>query len=131
MKMKYTALTAGLCATLFMSSCAGGGGSVHIPPKSIRVGQPTTLTMELTSWGAGSGKLSKRYTEIQCHFRIAGTEDYSVVRMTPIAETSERLTVQCSIPPMTAKPGDKLEYYIDHEFDGVYNKRIESPVPFE
>jgi len=116
---------------LMMTGCPGGGGSVYIPPKSIRIGQPTTLTMELTSWGAGFGKLSKRYTEIQCHFRIAGTANYSVVPMTPIAETSERLTVQCVIPPLTAKPGDKLEYYIDEKFDGVYNKRVEQPVPFE
>ena len=87
--------------------------------------------MELTSWGAGFGKLSKRYTETQCHYRIVGTEDYAAVPMAPIAETAERLTVQCVIPPLTAKPGDELEYYIDEKFDGVYNKRIEKAVPFE
>ena len=87
--------------------------------------------MELTSWGAGSGKLSKRYREIQCHYRIVGAENYAAVPMTPTAETKERLTVQCVIPALTAKAGDKLEYYIDMKFDGVYNKRVEQPVPFE
>lgn len=116
---------------LLVTGCAGGGGSNHTPPQSIHAGQPTTLTMELTSWGAGFGKLSKRYTEIQCHYRMAGAAPYDVVPMTPTAETKERLTVQGVIPALTAKPGDKLEYYFDMKFDGVYNKRAEQLVPFE
>src|ERR1019366_5434021 len=121
------AILASIC--LALSSCAGGGGSVHIPPKSIHIGQPTTLTMELSVWGAGSGKLSKRYTDIQCHYRIAGSENFFALPMTPTTETADHLTVECVIPSLPAKLGDKLEYYIDEEFDGVYNKRIEKPVP--
>jgi hypothetical protein len=114
-----------------LGACAGGGGSDHIPPKSIHVGLPTPLTMVLRVWGAGFGKLSKRYTDIQCHYRIVGSDRYSAVPMTPIAESRDSLKVQCVIPALHAKPGDALEYYIDEKFDGVYNKRVEKPVPFE
>ena len=116
---------------LALTSCAGGGGSEHIAPKSIHVGQPTTLTMEVSVWGAGSGKLSNRCSEIQCHSRVVGNQAFSVVPMTPVAETPGRLTVACVIPPLSAKAGDQFEYYIDERSDGVYNKRIEQPVPFE
>ena len=87
--------------------------------------------MELTSWGTGAGKLSERYTEIRCHYRIAGGAQYDVVPMTPIAETKERLTVQGVIPALAAKPGDKLEYFMDMKFDGVYNKGVEHLLSFE
>lgn len=116
---------------LFFASCAGGGGSTHIPPKTILIGQPTILILELNAWGAGSGKLSKRYTDIQCHYRVGRDDKFIAIPMSPTAENSTLLTVQCILPPLTAKPGDKLEYYIDMKFDGVYNKRMESPVPFE
>lgn len=116
---------------LFFASCAGGGGTTHIPPKSIRIGQPTPLVMELSSWGAGSGKLSKRYTDIQCHYRVGGNDKFTTVPMVPKMETPTLLTVECTIPPLVAKPGEKLEYYIDMKFDGVYNKRNEAPILFE
>ena len=116
---------------LFFASCAGGGGSTHIPPKTILIGQPTSLILELNAWGAGSGKLSKRYTDIQCHYRVGQDDKFIAIPMSPTAENSTLLTVQCILPPLTAKPGDKLEYYIDMKFDGVYNKRMESPVPFK
>ena len=116
---------------LFFASCAGGGGSTHIPPKTILIGQPTILILELNARGAGSGKLSKRYTDIQCHYRVGRDDKFIAIPMSPTAENSTLLTVQCILPPLTAKPGDKLEYYIDMKFDGVYNKRMESPVPFE
>lgn len=116
---------------LFFASCAGGGGSTHIPPKTILIGQPTILILELNAWGASSGKLSKRYTDIQCHYRVGRDDKFIAIPMSPTAENSTLLTVQCILPPLTAKPGDKLEYYIDMKFDGVYNKRMESPVPFE
>ena len=126
--MKKTALAL-LC--LFFSSGAGGGGSTHIPPKTILIGHPTILILELNAWGAGSGKLSKRYTDIQCRYRVGGEEKFTTIPMSPTVENSTVLTVQCILPPLTAKPGEKLEYYIDMKFDGVYNKRAEVPIPFE
>ncbi len=116
---------------LLIVSCAGGGGSKHIPPKTILIGQPTRLIMELNAWGAGSGKLSKRYTDIQCHYRVGGDDKFISIPMSPTAENSTLLTVQCILPPLSAKPGEKLEYYIDMKFDGVYSKRTESPVSFK
>lgn len=116
---------------LFFTSCAGGGGTTHIPPKSIRIGQPTPLVMELSNWGAGSGKLFKRYIDIQCHYRVSGNDKFTTIPMVPKVETATLLTVECAIPSLAAKPGEKLEYYIDMKFDGVYNKRTEAPISFE
>lgn len=120
-----------LIACLTATGCAGGGGSIHLPPKEVSIGQPTVLSMELSSWGAGRGKLSKRYTDLQCHYRIVGSDRYDVVPMQLVAETNKQLKVKFAIPPLTAKPGDKLEYYFDMKFDGVYNKRVEEPIPFK
>lgn len=87
--------------------------------------------MELTAWGAGSGKLSKRYTEIKCHYRTSGNERYLSLPMTQISETPDRLKVQCLVPSLHTKAGDGLEYYFDFKFDGVYSKVSEKPIPFE
>lgn len=62
---------------------------------------------------------------------VGGNEKFTTLPMSPTAETSTLLTVQCILPALSAKPGGKLEYYIDMKFDGVYNKRTEAPVPFE
>ena len=118
-------------ALFLLGSCAGGGGSVHVPPESIHAGKPTTLTVSFTVWGAGFGRLSRRYTDIRCHYRIVGSTSYSDIPMVPVSETSKRLEVQGVIPPLPAKAGDQLEYYFDEKFDGVYNKRVEKPVPFD
>jgi hypothetical protein len=124
-----------LAFSSFIAGCggglAGGGGSYHTPPKAIRIGQPTALSVDFKAWGAGAGKLSTRYKNVLCHYRIVGSEVYSEIPMTPTSETPERLTVEGVIPPMAAKPGDQLEYYIDEMFDGHYNRQAEKPVPFE
>jgi hypothetical protein len=59
-----------LLMTIEGCGVAGGGGTVHLPPKNVLAGQPTTLTMTFSVWGSGSGDLSKRYTNVTCQYRI-------------------------------------------------------------
>lgn len=117
-------------SALLLIGCAGGGHSLHIPPEYIEIGQPTSLTFELSSWGYGSGKLSKRYTERRCNYRIVGKSQFISTPMLPVSETPENFIAQCIIPPLQAQPGDYLEYTYEMLFDGVENLNSEDPVPF-
>lgn len=124
---KYALLGLG---ALLLTGCAGGGGSLHVPPEFIEIGQPTTLTFEFSVWGSGSGQLSKRYTDRRCNYRIVGDKQFRSIPMRQVSETAERLTAQCTIPALNARPGDYLEYSYQMLFDGVLNEESEAPVPF-
>ena len=100
----------------------GGGGSVHIPPDRILQGQHTPLHLELSVWGEGSGTMSKRWKEVKCHYRAAGTEAYVTLNMTAQSEDKKKILFTCTIPPQDAV-GSTVEYYFDMLFDGHYNKR--------
>jgi len=117
-------------AALLLAGCAGGGGLLHTPPESIAIGEPVTLVFEFSVWGAGSGRLSSRYTERRCHYRLAGQGPFVTTPMLQVTETAESLTAQCTIPPLAARPGDRLEYRYDMLFDGVLNEYEEDSVPF-
>jgi hypothetical protein len=105
----------------------GGGGSVHHPPEKIIVNQPTKLAIELVVWGEGSGKMSERWKDVKCHYRV-GPNDWAAIDMTVESEQKEKITFVCTIPPQQ-KAGVKLEYYFDMLFDGHYNKESSHFVP--
>lgn len=105
-------------------------GLLHTPPESIAIGEPVTLVFEFSVWGAGSGRLSSRYTERRCHYRLAGQGPFVTTPMLQVTETAESLTAQCTIPPLAARPGDRLEYRYDMLFDRVLNEYEEDSVPF-
>ena len=100
----------------------GGGGSTHNPPANIIQGEPTTLTLELYIWGEGSGKMSKRWKDVKCHYRIEGTGTYTILDMAIYEEKNDTIAFTCTIPPQQSD-GLKLEYYFDMVFDGHYNRR--------
>ncbi len=52
---------------LLLLSCSfemGAGGSVHLPPEKIIAGETTEINIKCISVGAGSGKMSDRYTDL-------------------------------------------------------------------
>ncbi|HET6408525.1 MAG TPA: hypothetical protein VFG14_11640, partial [Chthoniobacteraceae bacterium] len=51
----------------------GGGGTTHHPPEEFRSGQPTDLKLTFAVWGAGSGRLDRRYTNVVCIYQISPT----------------------------------------------------------
>jgi hypothetical protein len=110
---------------------SGGGGSVHVPPRSIAYGQTTLLTLELNAWGGGAGKLSQRYAQIQCHYRPEGATTFNSVPCSVQSETADRLVVSAALPSFSREDGNFVEYYFDMNFDGVYNKRPVEKVPLK
>lgn len=118
-----------LAIFLLLSGCAGGGGSVHNPPSSIRYGMPTELKLEVSVWGAGSGKIINRYKNVTCHYRLGLNQEFKQINMAPDAVSPEqlnardRLTFKCTLPAIQPQEGKAVEYYFDMIFDGVYNSR--------
>jgi hypothetical protein len=106
----------------------GGGGTVHIPPDQIRLHQTTMLELELRVWGEGTGKMTKRFTDVNCYYRIAGTNDYTKIAMTVKQEDAKKVVFTCVIPPQNER-GKKIEYYFGMRFDGTYSRREGGCVP--
>src|SRR3989339_372214 len=98
-KIKIVFILLCVVTILLLTGCAGGGGSVHIPPEYIEANSPTAIKMELTVWGAGWGKLNKRYTNITLYYRISNQKEFIPISMIPTNITKERLYVQATLPP--------------------------------
>src|SRR5437868_13812410 len=94
--MRYLLVASSL---IFTGGCAGGGGSVHNPPDHIVAGQPTTLKLSFSVWGAGSGDLAKRYTKILCHYRKVGEAQFQSVPARIISSDEKRMAVEFVVPP--------------------------------
>lgn len=108
---------------------AGGGGSTHAPPEAIAYDQPTPLELELSVWGAGSGEITKRYTEVRCHYKPENAASFSMVMGSVESEADDRMVVAFELPAFTPEDGDYVEYYFDMKLDGHYNKRPVARVP--
>jgi hypothetical protein len=83
-----------LTVCLLLIGCAGGGGSIHNPPQSLRYGTPTELKLEVSVWGAGSGKIIKRYKDVTCHYRPEPNQRFKPISMVPDAATPEQLNAR-------------------------------------
>jgi hypothetical protein len=119
--MRYLLLAFSL---IFTVGCAGGGGSVHNPPDHIVAGQPTTLKLSFSVWGAGSGDLAKRYTKILCHYRKSDEAHFQSVSARIVSSDQKRMAVEFVVPPQElSATSASLEYYFDFLFDGHPNSR--------
>jgi hypothetical protein len=120
----------GALCILLLCGCPGGGSSVHGPPQSIKANQPTVLELALSTWGAGCGRITKRYTNVCCHYRLKGEKNFTTVLFKPTHRKGDWQFYECELPPF-ANVGSEVEYYIDMMFDGVYNKRELETVKIE
>jgi hypothetical protein len=111
-----------LGAAGLLAACAGGGGSVHLPPAAITAGTVTPLQLELTAWGAGWGRLSRRYRALDCHYYTARDTTQHVVPMRPVSEDHRRFVSQCTLPPL-ARADSAVIYWFTFTFDGQPNRR--------
>jgi len=101
----------------------GGGGTTHHPPEEIRSGQPTDLKLTFTVWGAGTGRLDRRYTDVVCIYQINQTGSEHRVRGRVIAADDKNMEMQFTIPPLDLKTGDSVLYRFEMLFDGHANSR--------
>jgi len=108
---------------------AGGGGSVHLPPEAIAYGEATPLQLELSVWGSGSGKVSRRYTNVQCYYRTENTSTFTTLQGQLTRELEDRIFVKFELPALSPSDGSWVEYYFDMSFDGHYNRRDVTRVP--
>lgn len=114
---------------ILLAGCPGGGGSVNLPPTAIKYGEPITIEYELSVWGAGSGRVSKRYTAIRCHYKAEKATAFTTLDGTIDRETADRIFVSFKLPKFAASDGAYVEYYLDEMFDGHYNRRPVERVP--
>ena len=101
----------------------GGGGTVHLPPDGILSNQPTELKITFSVWGAGSGRLDHRYTDVSCVYRVNESGDYHRLSGVVIRADDKHMEMKFTIPPLDLKTGDKLGYQFEMLFDGHKNSR--------
>lgn len=124
-------VTVSCSALISFSGCAGGGGITHNPPKQMVAGQETPLELEVSVWGAGRGKMTSRYRNVTCHYRVAGTADFISLPMQAVKEFDSHPPdnrsgeFKCTLPPFP-KTAKAVEYYFDFTFDG--NSQSRPPV---
>jgi hypothetical protein len=135
-KLKRCLISVVPLLSMALIGCAGGGGTAHVPPKHIIAGQPTPLTLEVSVWGAGWGKMTSRYRNVTCHYRLLGEQGYHNLPMMPEKEFTSKPpsnregTFRCTLPvfPKTAKA---VEYYFDFTFDKFQQARPPVTIPIE
>lgn len=109
---------------LLCSGCyqPGGGGTTHIPPKKIESNQATELSLTFTVWGAGSGRLDHRYTDVFCFYRVNGCE-FIRLAGSVVGSDDQDMVMKFVIPALDLKAGDVVEYRFEMLFDGQKNVR--------
>ena len=120
-----------LCLLLSGCSLAGGGGCVHLPPSNIKAGAPIALKIEFTVFGKASGPLDKRYTHVTCHYRDSAKTEFQTVAATILSADEKAMIAVIVIPPASITDATQIDYYFDFLFDGIYNRRNETPLKIE
>lgn len=130
--MRLMKILSGVILIAFIFGCReykpGGGGSVHNPPAAIEANKPVTLTLKLTTWGAGGTDIEKRYANIRCHYKANSQNIFSVVKMRLVTKKPSEGWYECVIPANVAEPDVHIDYYFDMDLDGHYNRREEKPL---
>jgi hypothetical protein len=122
---------------------ANGGGYTYEPPMFVEKVRPSTLTLRLNAWGNSQcikpvywqdGKPAKLFTQVQCHFRLAGETEYksAPMRLTEntVSDASYTATYVCDIPPLfTDHTPHFLEYYFDYVWGDAYHRHDQKPLP--
>ena len=107
----------------------GGGGSTSVPPADFEYGRPAAVREELSVWGGGSPDAGARFTDLLCHYRAENWDGYAAAPGRVERTGEGRIFVAFDLPPFGPADGAFVEYYLDHKFDGRYNKRDVERVP--
>ena len=120
MKLVYIFMIIGLFAGCYRP---GGGGTGHNPPDGISNNQPTELKLTFSVWGAGSGRLDQRYTDVFCFYRIGESGAYIRLSGSVVSADDKNMEMRFIIPPLNLHEGDTVDYYFEMLFDGHKNTR--------
>ena len=130
--MRFLALACSALLLLSLVGCdvgPGGGGSVHNPPASIPLGRVTPLRLEVSVWGAGSGDVARRYTDVHCRYRPENATAFTSLDGTVESEAEGRMVVVFDLPALSADDGAYVEYDFEMALDGHPNRRDVVRVP--
>lgn len=127
--LNVTARIAVICSLLPGIGCAGGGGSQHLPPATITRGEVTPIRLELSVWGAGSGAMSSRYTDVTCVYKTEAAPTPSRLLGIVEQEAEDRMVVLFRLPAFNLEDGSFVEYFFEMKFDGVPNRRDGARIP--
>jgi hypothetical protein len=112
----------GILVTL-LTGCPGGGGTVHIPPPIIVSDSFTELKVTFSVWGAGSGKLNKRYTNVVCIYHIVGVNEEHRITGKVVSADDKHMEMVFILPPLNLNTEDAVTYHFEMLFDGHENVR--------
>lgn len=109
---------------LMLGACMrpGGGGSQHLPPPGLLEGQATPLSLAFSVWGAGTGRLDRRFTDVRLHYRVGGSAPFAAIGGTVEQADDTRMRMRFELPPVGVV-GDTVQYYFDYLLDGHRNTR--------
>jgi hypothetical protein len=112
-----------LVCTLLGGCLAGGGGLTHLPPDHFSSGQPTELKLAFSVWGAGSGRLDRRYTDVICLYQVNDSGALQRLNGTVVSADEKRMAMKFILPALDLKKGDEVIYHFEMLFDGQKNTR--------
>ena len=100
-----------------------GGGTGHIPPEGIINNQATELRLTFHVWGAGEGRLDKRFTKVACNYRTSTEQVFTRISGRIVHADDETMEMVFVIPPLDLATDDRLHYNFEMMFDGHKNRR--------
>lgn len=119
-----------LLASVLLTGCAGGGGSLHDRPASVAQEKDFHLELELSVWGAGSHEITKRFRNVVLAYSIDGN-DPKEIEMRNISSTRRSGIWSATVPREELEAGSNITYEFKYELDGMPHSRPEQSVPIK
>lgn len=123
-----------LLGMLFAIGCGpapGGGGTTHTPPTSTSFGKPTPISIKVSTWRAGSGKVEDRWKNVNCVYRLKGEANWRVLPLHSSEQLrDDGLVFTGEIPAYESAAGEGIEYYVTYSFDGKTSSRGSAESPY-
>ena len=135
-RVLFWCVVAGFAARACVNACwaglAGGGGSNHTAPDTVRAGEPATLQLDLFVTGNGA-RVAGQYTQIALYYRLLprapGAPADLTFRRAPeprrVSVDERHETYTFTIPPYPAGTRGTIDYY----FTALIKGGTPDPIP--
>jgi hypothetical protein len=100
----------------------------HTPASKVVAGEATVMRLQLSVGDDVPGALTKRFTQVKCHYRVQGDKSFTHLDMSLEKEDPNGLTLICTVPPL-GPVGGVLEYTFDWRLDGHHLTYDDQTVP--
>src|SRR5205807_1788890 len=108
---------------------AGGGGSTQTAPDVVKTGEPATVKIDFSVWGAGAS-IKGQYTDVRFYYRLVGEPSQKLLTAVPapIVFTGGQSkfngmyeSYAFTIPPYPKGTRGEIEYACEFKFGGHFN----------